>query len=330
VRHPEQVRRLVGGVHMDMVGGLLATTKGTFHLSRTAASRPHVLDVVAQAFFDDVVSTSARYAERGGDPRAGLVWLPGSREAFLGDVRDFELGSDHQVFEEASFGVPFAYFHDWPDVTIHTNKDQPENLDATKLGRVVYMGAGIAWTLAALPDAEAGHLLAVARASVDERLRAAELRAELAAGDPDAALFPREAAAMGRALLDSIGVLWPSVARSASEAGGSLAPHAALASRSATDARHARVPLRQAGIRGPLQVYYYDHLTETLGGRPELALLGRPSGDLLAYEALNLVDGRRSVAEVRDVLAGRYQPVPLADVSQYFELLVRAGVLSWR
>jgi hypothetical protein len=35
-----------------------------------------------------------------------------------------------------------VYFHDWPDVTIHTNKDQPENLDATKLGRVAYAGRG--------------------------------------------------------------------------------------------------------------------------------------------------------------------------------------------
>ena len=42
VRHPEVVARLVGGVHMDMVGGLLATTKGTFHLSRTAETLPHV------------------------------------------------------------------------------------------------------------------------------------------------------------------------------------------------------------------------------------------------------------------------------------------------
>ena len=39
-RHPEIVARLVAGVHMDMVGGLLATTKGTFHLSRTAERLP--------------------------------------------------------------------------------------------------------------------------------------------------------------------------------------------------------------------------------------------------------------------------------------------------
>jgi hypothetical protein len=32
-----------------------------------------------------------------------------------------------------------VYFHDWPDVTIHTNKDLPENLDATKLQRVAFL-----------------------------------------------------------------------------------------------------------------------------------------------------------------------------------------------
>ena len=330
VRHPELARRLVGGVHMDMVGGLLATTRGTFHLSRTAASRPHVVDVVAQAFFDDVVRASSAYAERGGDPRAGLVWLPGSREVFLGDVRDLELGSDHEVFEAASFSVPMAYFHDWPDVTIHTNKDQPENLDATKLGRVAYLGAGIAWTLAALPDAEASRLLALARASADARVRAAELRAELAAGDPDAALFTREASAMGTSLLDSVGALWPSVAGAAGEASRGLQARTVSAARTASDARDARVPLRSPEVRGPLDVYYYDHLAQTLGARPEAALLGRPRGDLLAYEALNLVDGRRSVAEIRDVLAGRYEPVPVSDIAQYLEILARAQVLRWR
>jgi hypothetical protein len=330
VRHPELARRLVGGVHMDMVGGLLATTRGTFHLSRTAASRPHVVDVVAQAFFDDVVSASAAYAERGGDPRAGLVWLPGSREAFLGDVRDLELGSDHEVFEEASFGVPMAYFHDWPDVTIHTNKDQPENLDATKLGRVAYLGAGIAWTLAALPDAEAPRLLALARAAADARVRAAELRGELAAGDPDAALFPREAVAMGASLLDSVGALWPSVAGAAGEATRRLQARTALAARNASGVRDARVPQRSPDVRGPLDVYYYDHLAQTLGERPVAPLLDRARGSLLAYEALNLVDGRRSVSEIRDALTGRYEPVPLADVAQYLEVLARAQVLRWR
>ena len=58
--------------------------------------------------------------------------------------------------------------------------------------------------------------------------------------------------------------------------------------------------------------------------------MGRAHGDVLAYECLNLVDGKRSVAEIRDVLTGRYGSVPVADVAEYLDILSRAKVVSWR
>jgi hypothetical protein len=232
------------------------------------------------------------------------------------------------VFEEASFGIPMVYFHDWPDTTIHTNKDQPENLDATKLGRVAFMGAGIAWTLAALPEAEAPSLLAVARAAAEERLVRARLRAELGDQARDAALVVREAAKLGAETLRSVASLWPAVATAAQahearirQAGPRVAPGA-----------DARVPRRNPDVRGPLDIYYYNHLVAVLGPDApiEVALTRREGGDVLAYEALNLVDGQRTVGEIRDVLAGRYAPVPPAEVGEYLELLARAGVVNWR
>ncbi len=105
------------------------------------------------------------------------------------------MGSDHEVFEAAGFRVPMAYFHDYPDVTIHTQKDQPENLDATKLGRVAYLGAGVVYTLAALPDAEAPRVLAEVRRRRRERASPAR---EPRRG-PDAPLRVREASRVGRA-----------------------------------------------------------------------------------------------------------------------------------
>src|SRR3954462_785206 len=118
------------------------------------------------------------------------------------------MGSDHEVFEDSSFAVPMVYFHDWPDVTIHTNKDQPENLDATKLGRVAYMGAGIAWTLAALPSEEAGRLLELARAQSE----AATAMARAGGGSPrDVALRVGQAAADGDRTLQTFADLWPGV-----------------------------------------------------------------------------------------------------------------------
>jgi hypothetical protein len=328
VRHPEVVRRLAAGIHMDMVGGLLATTKGTFHLSRSAASLPHAVNDVARAWFEHVVRASTQFAERGGDPYAGLVWPPGSREVFLGDVRPLEMGSDHEVFEEASFHVPMVYFHDWPDVTIHTNKDQPENLDPTKLGRVAYLGAGIAWTLAALPDSEAPRLLALVGARAGERIAQARARS---AGDPaDAGFFEREAVQEGLETLRTVAILFPSVgpdARDAQERLAKMLPAGVVSS-----ARDSRVPVRSPDVRGPLGVYYYDHLAEVLGAgaKTATALTERPRGDVLAFEALNLVDGKRTVSDIRDVLTGRYEPVPAGEVAEYLELLGRARVIRWR
>jgi aminopeptidase YwaD len=332
VRNPERAKRMLGGVHMDMVGGLLSTTKGTFHLSRTAESIPNAINDVARAFFDDVVAASARYAERGGDSRAGLAWPGGSREVFLGDVRALEMGSDHEVFEEASFGVPMVYFHDWPDVTIHTSKDLPENLDATKLGRVAYLGAGIAYTLGALPEAEAPRLLALVRASNDERLAHAKLRAEQADDPADREVIRREAARVGAATARSVGVLWPSAADAArieEQRMTPLVPAVASGPR-LSRGRDERIPVRDPGVRGPLATYYYDHVAETLGpdASTETALTRRDNGDVLSYEVLNLVDGKRSISEIRDVIAGRYETVPLGEVAEYLQLLARAKVVT--
>ncbi|HKF44612.1 MAG TPA: DUF4910 domain-containing protein [Thermoanaerobaculia bacterium] len=326
VRHPEVAKRLVGGIHMDMVGGLLSTTKGTFHLSLTAASLPHVVNHVARAWFEPLVRASSRYAEAGGDPYAGFVWPPGSRESFLGDIRALEMGSDHEVFEESSFRVPMVYFHDWPDVTIHTNKDQPENLDATKLGRVAYLGAGIAWTLAALPESEAPKLLRVTAAQGIGRVAAARARASDSA---DAALFEREAVDQGIETLRSIAALYPSMSAAVREEEGRLAAmQPAAAPPRGPDTR---VPVRSSEVRGPLDVYYYNYLEERLGPLAAPPALSRGGqGGVLTYEAFNLVDGKRTVSEIRDILTGRYSPVPLSEVSAYLDLLAKAGAITFR
>jgi hypothetical protein len=328
ISHPDLAKRLVAGVHMDMVGGRPDAIHGTLHLSRAAESKPHVVSVIAAAWLDEVIRASERYAEHGGDAAAGFAWPSGMRDALAADVREVEMGSDHDVFQESSFGVPMAYFHDWPDTTIHTNKDQPDNLDATKLGRVAYMGAGIAWTLAALPDAEAPRLLALASADAEERLARARLRAALSADARDAVIERREALAEGAATLRSIGAAWPAVAPAARRAAERLE---ASAPRRPAPGPDRRIPVRDPGIRGPLSVYYYDHFeAQGLDAEKASKLLARESGGVLAWEALNLVDGRRTVSDIRDVLTGRYATVSASDVSQYFDLLARAKVLTWK
>ncbi|HTO88774.1 MAG TPA: DUF4910 domain-containing protein [Thermoanaerobaculia bacterium] len=333
VRHPEIATRLAAGIHMDMVGGLLSSTKGTFHVSRTAASRPHVASEIARAWLDEVVAASQSYAEHGGDPYAGFAWLPGSREPLLADLRPLEMGSDHEVFEEASFGVPIVYFHDYPDVTIHTNKDQPENLDATKLGRVAYLGAGIAWTLAALPDSEAPRLLRYAQSQGE-----ASIALSRAGEDRDGRLAVCEAIVTDQETLASVGRLWPATAPTVERERERLREMATLVRPPPDPAGDRRVPARNPEIRGPLDVYYFSFLNRSLGRTPSpsaaaslpTALERRPRGGLLGYETLNFVDGKRSVSDIRDVLTGRYEPVPLPEIAEYLDLLAKANVITWK
>jgi len=95
---------------------------------------------------------------------------------------------------------------------------------------------------------------------------------------------------------------------------------------SRSGARDLRIPERTPAVVGPLRVYYYDHLEAVLGrSAPKVAI-----DEMLGYEALNLVNGKRSINEIRDLLAGRYQPIPQGDVTAWFEVLAKAGAVRLR
>jgi hypothetical protein len=93
---------------------------------------------------------------------------------------------------------------------------------------------------------------------------------------------------------------------------------------------------RRAEPKGPMTGFGYSYLDarlEDLGlEKPRLAghegLWG--SGVEYAYEALNLVDGRRTARQIRDDLAAAYGPVPLDLVVEYLQTLERIGILDRR
>src|SRR5260370_8874227 len=91
------------------------------------------------------------------------------------------------------------------------------------------------------------------------------------------------------------------------------------------DALDAVIPARNPKVIGNLEVYYYDYdyLKDHLGSVPPITLEGT-----MAYEALNLVDGRRSITEIRNVLRAAYGPISPADLLDYFKVLEKAAVLT--
>lgn len=358
VRRPEVASRLKAGIHMDMVGGAPSTTKSVFFVSRPPASVASFIGDVGEVFFE-YVRDGSRGATSRGDFTDAILSPEGTKEDFVAEMQGLDLGSDHQVFGDSVFGIPMLYFHDWPDVYIHTNKDVPENLDATKLQRVAFLGAAIGYTLANAGPPETPALLAETAGRGAMRMgadRARSLAAMSAAEGEAIHQAYREARnRIGHGLrreeqaleaivnytgaridlgpwtrsLESIHAGDAIAARTAYDA---LCRERGLAS--LTDeavepeitARGSRVPVRSEIVQGPTSLYYYDQLTATLGpDAPPIAL-----DELAQFEVLNFSDGRRTVAEIRDAVSAELDPVSIEAVSEYLDILARAGVVQFQ
>ena len=86
---------------------------------------------------------------------------------------------------------------------------------------------------------------------------------------------------------------------------------------------------RNTNIKGPMHAFGYSYIEAHLPASEFKALVLK--GDT-AYEALNLVDGQRTVSDIRDWMVAEFAAlsgaVNLEDVMAYLQALERIGVLS--
>ncbi len=331
---PDLADRLVAVVQMDMVGGGPAT-KAVFHVTRSPASLPTFVSDVAQAFGEFVNEQSLAHASGESVPYP-LVEPGGGKEPLLAQMSEFTSGGDHEVFTESSFRIPTIYLNDWPDRYIHTNRDLPANIDPTKLKRAAFIGAASAWYLANLGAAQVDGLASLLeRRQLERTSRMLKRRAGLSADD--AAAVTRFHWEYERGVIDSIERFVPQAAGQRSTLGARLAvlqrTYGAGGTPMAAKGDAARVYRRNPVPKGPMVVFGYDYLADLLGkDRTEALRLRRDSAAGgytadYALEALNFVDGRRSVQDIRDALTAEYGPVPIEHVAEYLQALEQIGVL---
>ncbi|MGH9937784.1 MAG: hypothetical protein ACREAM_16175, partial [Blastocatellia bacterium] len=326
-RYPEIVKRTRAAIHKDMVGGSHQITKAIFHLTQTPASLPSYVNDVA-AVFGEYVIESSRRAAMSGDFSDAMFSPDGSKEMLVADFHPFTMGSDHDVYQEGSFRIPTIYLNDWPDVFIHTNNDAPDNLDATKLRRVAVIGAGAGYFLASAGAGEA-RMLAGEVFSRGGGRQSQALRRALALVQATSASFDEakniiaQAAQQERAALASIATLADdpglrALLKHLTKGAGSRETEAlamlrafnpASKSLAKPDSFSVIIPKRNPNVIGNLGVYYYNYLDDHLNDESpgDFARLGElPNGEALMYETLNLVDGQRTVREIRNVLSAAY------------------------
>ena len=330
---PELAARIKAAIHMDMVGGGEAT-KAVFHVTRGPASLPSFVNDVAEAFGQFVNAESdALAAGRATD--FPLTAPGGDKRALQAEMAEFTMGSDHEVYTDSSFAIPAVYLNDWPDRYIHTQRDRPENIDPTKLARAGFIGAASALTLAGLTADEGEAVWRVCRAQGLRRLaRLLDRRAALSADE--AAGLTRFGLDYERRLAGSLDRFFtPSAALRAS-----IAAHLATLGQitgvpaAPRSAAGGAVYRRQSTPRGPLTVFGYDYFDDKFGEEKANALALpkhqglRGGGGDYAYEALNLLDGHRTLADVRDALSAIYGPVPLEAVTEYVKALESVGLVA--
>jgi len=343
-RYPEIVKRMIAAIHLDMVGGNHQLTKAIFHLTQTPASLPSFVNDVAAVFGEYVIEGSRR-AAMNGDFSDAIFSPDGPKEMLVADFQPYTMGSDHDVYQEGSFRIPTIYLNDWPDVFIHTNNDTPENMDATKLRRVAVIGASCGYFLAGAGGNEAKILAGEVLARGGTRQSRALQRA-LTTDFTVAQNIIVQAAQRERATLASIATLatedhslraWLDNLNKSIEAQENegqrllraLSPTPTVASTPAEF--NNMIPKRNANAIGNLEVYYYDYIDDHLKGESpgNLARLSSlPNGGTLTYETLNLVDGKRKVREIRDILSAAYGPVAIDAVFDYLKLLKKLGVVT--
>jgi aminopeptidase YwaD len=362
-QHPDLRQSMRADVHMDMVGGDPFKNKSILHVTATPWSLPSFITDIGDTLAETIRDAATVYTEDGSHVEDAAVenrdGAPGTRNAFLVDETAYAEGSDHDDYDSSTIAVPSLYLRDWPDIYIHTDHDSLEQIDPTKLRRVALLGAASGYSFANLDAAQASLALPFLAARAEQRLskgfeRALVLAASTALPSNEAAfeahnlmtqMLHRE-----QATLKSFADFTHSQPKELPTALDALKSRAATWNRWLpatpkipawqTSAEGARVPAR-IGDFGPLTYQNDDVLLDRLGleRMRKIKLLNvdssrmlnaQDSGALYAYEILNFVDGKKSLADIRNAVAAEFGPIPLDLVADYLTACAEAKIIVLR
>ena len=335
---PEIAKRIKAAIHMDMVGGG-PETKAVFHVTRGPMSLPSFVQDVAWAFAEWVNEESYEYAATGKGAYP-LVSPEGGKEPLRAEYSAYSMGSDHDVYQDSSFGIPAIYLNDWPDRYIHTNLDTAANIDATKLKRAGFIGAASGYFLAQMSE---GNLPAVLRLVDLDSLRIVQEIAQKRkqVSEYDGGEIQRSEGTLIRPMVESVtnfvGVPFNRGVPTLAHMGQNLDRNSeGMSGRVLNDGGESvRVYQRKANPKGPLAVFGYDYFEAEWGKRghttrPKLleyeGLWG--GGEEYAYEVLNFADGKKNVQQIADAVSAEYGPVPVQLVEEYLKALQAIGVVA--
>ncbi len=346
--HPDERGRILADINQDMVGAKQSLGGRVQQISRTPWSRWSFLNDVVESIVTSLVRGNnaylASWQNKNPAPYSRAIFAhQGTREPYNAAVVPYFDSTDHMVFNESAVGIPGVTFTNWPDEYIHSSDDDLWQIDRTQLQRNAVAVAATALYVANLSESDTPTLMAVMAGEARERISH-----DLATGL--SRLAQAQAGERRAAVEDAQNLLSQSVAR---EITGleSIRRFADASSRKLLDGIIADFKLTENNHRGRIEEWYVS-----LGGkRGPLALserekalaakvprnLGSPGEymrhkeeidepktlhGLMAWEALNYVDGKRSILDIyravraQSLSAGDwyYGKVTLEDIEALF------------
>jgi len=344
-KYPEIAGRIKAAVHLDMVGADPFITKSVLHVTRSPWSIATVTDDVEEVFGRYVIDGAFR-AAGDGDMTHAVRSPGGSKDAFWADITPYESGSDHWIYQEGGFRIPAIYLRDHPDIYIHTTGDVADNIEPTKIKRSAFIAAASGYYLATMPDRGVA-LLRVSYANAHERLAEDGRRASalVSAHRPsDAVNIVGQAVARERRRLASVTQFIlpgaPGPGRDAIESSRESLTTIGTAMMRALYGPQLpsplppdevpRTPVRNPAVKGPLGPGG-DWLIEKAGRDAAAIAIARvPRSDDVTYEIANFIDGTRTIRQIRDAVSAEFEPVDLAAVAEYVDLLAKAGAVTFK
>ena len=349
-RYPEETKRMVAAISMDMVGEDVTKNHNSLHLMRTPYSVNSFINEVTQQYFEYVGDTNREKVQNrrvAYSYRYPILDPQGTRDQFYFNIDKHYGSSDHAVFLQ--FGVPAVLFNNWPDVGYHTSEDRIYNADPTQLKRAAFIGLASLHTMANARGATASR---VAEVTVGNAARRAGEQLSLAlqtlgdggtysdAGNLIHQAYVREGAAIrsaevlaedtaAAAKIENMASVFVTTGETAdlarlkayAAATGVTAKEATL---SADDEKAARmVPVRQKPAPSGFGGGGGGANAPAGGTRPDPAEASRQQYN--AMEMRGFADGKRSVFDIRNALSAEYGPQPMAKVIAFFEGLVKTG-----
>lgn len=360
--HPDVVEKMVCGINLDMVGQYLNSNNSTFFLHFTPHSQWHYVNEVLANITELVATHNVRALSRTRGFSLPVYSLSGSRDAFRYRIRGYSGGSDQTIFNDGAIGVPFAFLLVWPDRYYHTSGDKPEICDPTQLKRSSFIAAAATSFLVDDCPVKSSKLAYEVYSKgrnriVDEEKRCIYFlnRSEATTVHSDFKetvnfidqAYLREAASIQNVktysqrdsgtdlyiddLIQKLAKEKPSSYRNIEDHYQKICREFEIAPQKPglTDEEVAAkniVPERNPDLKGPLgRTYLRNRLAES-GRDANLPIFSASS--YTSYEAFNLINGKNSLLDIRNIVSAEFEPIPVSWVKDFVELLQEADIVK--